>query len=401
MAGLAIWESIPIIQDMIPRMCKPQIRRKLATYPAVALLGPRQSGKTTLARRFPGIYFDLEARGSAARLDAEWDAVTTGRRLVILDEAQVVPEVFSRLRGTIDADRKRNGRFLLLGSVAPSLMTHVSESLAGRLGLVRMSPLALPELKVGQMDDLWLRGGYPDGGILQPAQFPGWQMDYLDALASRDLPAWGLPAQPRQTLRLFHMLAALHGQPLNASQIGASLSLDHKTVVRYCDQLEGAYLIHRLPPFFANTKKRLVKTPRLYWRDSGLLHALMGVQDLEHLYRQPWLGTSWEGFVIEQTLATLSASGAGGRASFFRSSDGYELDLVLEIGGETWAVEVKLTSNPSSGTIARLHKSADLIQASRRVLVCRIARKIQSESLLVSNLSVWLRELRARVRSQT
>jgi len=385
---------------MIPRIFTTQVRRNLASYPAVALLGPRQSGKTTLARRFPGVYFDLEAQGSAARLDAEWDALTTGKRLLILDEAQVVPEVFARLRGTIDADRKRNGRFLLLGSVAPPLMSRISESLAGRLGLVRMSPFILPELKVGQMDDLWLRGGYPDGGILQPARFPGWQGDYLDALASRDLPAWGLPSKPQQTLRLFHMLAALHGRPLNASQIGASLSLDHKTVLRYCDHLEGAYLIRRLPPFFANTKKRLVKTPRLFWRDSGLLHALMGVQDLEHLYRQPWLGASWEGFVIEQTLATLSASGGGTRASFFRSSDGYELDLVLEVGGETWAVEIKLTSNPSSSMIARLNKSADLIQASRRVLVCRIARKIQNETLWVSNLSVWLRELRDRLRRQ-
>jgi len=371
-----------------------QVRRKLARFPAVAILGPRQCGKTSLARRIPGIYFDLETRGSEAQLDAEWDTLTAGRRLIILDEAQCAPDVFSRLRGAIDSDRKRNGRFLILGSVAPALMTNISESLAGRLALLRLSPFVLPELKVGQMDDLWLRGGYPDGGILRPDMFPGWQADYLETLASRDLPNWGLSARPQLTLRLFHMLAALHGQPLNSSQLGASLSLDHKTVLRYCDYLEGAYLTRRLHPFFTNTKKRLVKSPRLYWRDSGLLHALMGVKDMDHLYRQPWLGTSWEGFVIEQTLATLSATDRRAQASYFRTSDGYELDLVLEIEGEIWALEIKLTSNPSSGMIARLDKTADLIQANRRILVCRIARKIQSESLLVTNLSGWLRGLR-------
>jgi predicted AAA+ superfamily ATPase len=191
------------------------------------------------------------------------------------------------------------------------------------------------------------------------------------------------------------MLAAVHGQPLNASQLGASLGLDHKTVLRYCDHLEGAYLVRRLPPYFTNTKKRLVKTPRLYWRDSGLLHALQDVETLDQLYRQPWVGASWEGFVIEQTLATLSASGLRARASFFRSSDGYEADLVLEVGGETWALEIKLTSNPTSTMIDRLQKSADLIRATRRFLVCRIARRIQTDSLLVAGPSVWLRELRA------
>ena len=391
---LAIWESIPRIQGVIPRLLHPELRRKLAAYPAVALLGPRQCGKTTLARRFPGTYFDLESQGSAARLDAEWEQHVTGSRLLILDEAQAVPDVFSRLRGAIDADRKRNGRFLLLGSVSPTLMTSISESLAGRLGLVRMSPLILPELRAGQLDDLWLRGGYPDGGILGSARFPDWQTDYLEALASRDLPAWGLPSQPRRTLRLLHMLAAVHGQPLNASQLGASLGLDHKTVLRYCDHLEGAYLVRRLPPFFANTKKRLVKTPRLYWRDSGLLHALQDVETLDQLYRQPWVGASWEGFVIEQTLATLSAIGSRARASFFRSSDGYEADLVLEVGGETLAVEIKLTSNPTSTMVNRLQESADLVRATRRFLVCRIARRIQTDSLLVASPSVWLRELR-------
>jgi predicted AAA+ superfamily ATPase len=375
---------------MISRIYTRQVRDKLGKFPAVAILGPRQCGKTTLAREFGGAYFDMETAGSQARLDAEWEALTAGRKLVVIDEAQQAPDVFSRLRGTIDADRKRNGRFLLLGSVSPALMKNVSQSLAGRLGLVQMSPFVLPELPAERMDDLWLRGGYPDGGILEPRMFPEWQKDYMELLAARDLPTWGLSAKPRQTMRLLAMLAALHGQPLNASQLGTSLAMDHKTVLSHCDYLEGAFLIRRLQPYFTNMKKRLVKTPRVFWRDSGLLHALMNVTDLEHLYRQPWLGHSWEGFIIEQTLATLDAVGRRVQPFFFRTFDGYELDMVLDWGTQRWAVEVKLTSNPSPDMIDRLHKTADMIDAERRVLVCRIARKIENDRLLVIDPSGWL-----------
>lgn len=378
---------------MILRIYQRQLRAKLRMFPAVALTGPRQCGKTTLAQQLGGVYFDMETAGSEARLDAEWEGLVSGRRLIIIDEAQNAPGVFSRLRGTIDADRKRNGRFLLLGSVSPGLMENVSESLAGRLGLVRMTPFILPELKARQMDDLWLRGGYPDGGILDPPMFPEWQDSYLEMLATRDLPSWGLPAKPQQTLRLMAMLAAVHGLPLNASQIGSSMALDHKTVLSHCDFLEGAYLIRRLQPFSTNIKKRLVKRPRILWRDSGLMHALMGVNDLDHLYRQPWLGHSWEGFVIEQTLDTLSAAGLRATPFFFRTSDGYQLDLVLDWGTDRWAIEIKLTSNPSAAMIDRLNTTADLIDASRRVLVCRIARRIETEKLLVASLPVWLKKL--------
>jgi uncharacterized protein len=390
---LANWESIPIIQDMITRIGATQVRRQLGKFPAVGILGPRQCGKTTLAQRLGGVYFDLEDSGSEARLDAEWDSLMADSNLIILDEAQQAPWIFKRLRGAIDRDRKRNGRFLLTGSVAPSLMKGISESLAGRLALVRLTPFVLPELKVRQLDELWLCGGYPDGGILERRMFPDWQSSYLDAIVSRDLPAWGLPAKPQLTMRLLHMLATVHGQQINASQLGASLSLNHKTVISYCDFLEGAFLIRRLNPYFANTKKRLVKLPRVCWRDSGLLHALSGVKDLDHLYNQAWVGASWEGFVIEQTLATLDARGVSFEPYYFRTSDGFELDLVLDLGAERWAVEVKMTSSPSSGTLARMQKTADMIQATRRVLVCRIARKIEAGDLLVTNLSGWLKSL--------
>ncbi len=378
---------------MVPRLYTRRVREKLKRYPAVALVGPRQCGKTTLARGLRGLYFDMEEPGDETRLDAEWERLAGGRRLVVIDEAQQAPWVFSRLRGAIDADRRRNGRFLLLGSVSPALTQQVSESLAGRLGRVAMTPFILPELKASQLDDLWLRGGYPDGGILEAEMYPEWQEDYLEALATRDLPAWGLPARPQRTLRLLAMLAAVHGQPLNASQLGASLGVSHKTVLGYCDFLEGAFLIRRLPPYATNIRKRLVKRPRLYWRDSGLLHALLHVADLEQLYRQPWVGQSWEGFVIEQTLATLAAAGRRAQPFFFRTSDGHELDLVLDWGGALWAVEIKLTSGPSREMVQRLHRAADLIGAERRVLVCRIGRRIESDRLLVTPLAGWLREL--------
>lgn len=379
--------------SMIPRLNRRLVRQKLDLFPAVALLGSRQCGKTTLARVFRGRYFDLESEGDAARLDAEWDSLVAGKALLVLDEAQHAPWVFARLRGAIDADRRRNGRFLILGSVSPALMQDVAESLAGRLGIVRMSPLLLSELKAGDLDQLWLCGGYPDGGVLDPRTFPSWQQDYLDTLATRDLPAWGLPAKAQQTRRLMSMLAAMHGQPLNTSQLGASLSLDHKTVGSYCDYLEGAFLIRRLPPFLPNTRKRLVKRPRVYWRDSGLLHALLGVKDLVQLYHQPWLGASWEGFVIEQTLATVAATSGQVEPFCFRTSDGYELDLVLDHGHERWAVEVKLTSNPSRSELSRLQAAAKIAGAHRSVMVCRIARKIEREDLLVASLPVWLRSL--------
>ena len=199
------------------------LHSRLASYPAVALVGPRQCGKTTLARSLGGRYYDLEQAADRLRLDLEWADVTASDELVILDEAQADAEVFARLRGAIDADRRRNGRFLLLGSVAPSLMMSASESLAGRLSVVQLTPLSLGELDgADARSRLWLCGGYPDGGVVDGAGFPQWQHDYLDLLSQRDLPAWGLPARPPSTRRLFRMLAAGHGQVWNASWVGAS-----------------------------------------------------------------------------------------------------------------------------------------------------------------------------------
>jgi predicted AAA+ superfamily ATPase len=391
------------MQEMIDRFYRRLVAEKLEKYPAVSLLGPRQCGKTTLAKNFGGRYFDMESQGAALRLDSEWDRLMRGEELVIIDEAQCAPEIFPRLRSAIDLERKRNGRFLLLGSVSPALMQNVSESLAGRMGLLSMGPLTYPELSdplgTDCWESLWLRGGFPDGGILDGSSFPDWQKSYLELLATRDLPEWGFPAKPQRTRRLLSMLAAVNAQPLNASELGSALGIDHKTVMGYCDFLEETFLIRRVRPWFGNINKRLVKTPRLYWRDSGLLHALLNVQNIDHLYNQPWVGYSWEGFVVEQILASLNLFGLSAEPYFFRTSDGIEADLLLDWAGERWAIEIKLTSDPTRTMIKRLQKASELLDASTQILICQTAEEIRSDSLLITNLPSFLNEL-AKAKNQ-
>ncbi|MGH8704535.1 MAG: ATP-binding protein [Burkholderiales bacterium] len=355
------------------RMVARLLRARLARYPAAALLGPRQSGKTTLAHGLSGLYFDAEQPADRLRLELEWEAVAAGRRLAVIDEAQTWPELFPRLRAAIDAKRRRNGRFLLLGSVSPALMREVSESLAGRLALVELTPFLLGELPEGRLGRLWLQGGFPDGGILGGERFPAWQRDFAALMAQRDLPAWGLPATPQVTQRLMHMLAAVHGQVWNASNLGSSLGLSYHTVNRYLDFLEGAYLVRRLAPWSGRIGKRLVKSPRIYLRDSGVLHALLGIDSRNALLRHPLAGASWEGFAIEQILGGLAARGADFEAFFLRSSDGREIDLLLRLGRTLIALEIKLAARASPEDLARLERAADLAGAAHRYIVCQTA----------------------------
>lgn len=359
------------------RLAATLLRERLARYPAAALLGPRQCGKTTLGRSLSGRYYDAEQPADRVRLDLDWRAIAAGRSLVVIDEAQSWPELFPRLRAAIDADRRRNGRFLLLGSVSPMLMREVSESLAGRLARVELTPFLLPELGPQALDRLWLAGGFPDGGVLGARAlrqaFPFWQRDYLVLMAQRDLPAWGLAARPQVTDRLLHMLAAVHGQAWNASALGQSLGLSYHTVNSHLDFLEAAYLVRRLPPWSGNLRKRLTRSPKVYLRDTGLLHALLRAASRTELLRHPAAGASWEGFVIEQLLGALAASGVEANPHYLRTSDGYEIDLLLMLGGTTVAIEVKLSAGAAPQDLARLERAADLVSAQHRYIVCRTA----------------------------
>ncbi len=370
----------------------PIVRARLADYPAVAVVGPRQCGKTTLARSLGGRYFDLEQDPDRLSLDLTWEEAVDGRELVVLDEAQAWPEVFPRLRGAIDNDRGRNGRFLLLGSVSPALMTQVSESLAGRLSVIELTPLLWSELTSDrQRQRLWLFGGYPDGGVLNGKRFPVWQGDHLNLLAQRDLPTWGLTARPQTTQRLLRMVAAVHGQEWNASQLGKSLGLSYHTVNDYLDYLEGAFLVRRLPAYHANIRKRLVKRPKVYWRDTGLLHALLNTSDRDTLLSQPWVGTSWEGFVINQVLGTLQCSGRRFHPYHLRTSDQREIDLLVQVDSELWALEIELTTRPGPEDLARLNANADLVGADRRFLVCQSREYLERGPRVVCNLARMLR----------
>jgi hypothetical protein len=384
------------MQDMIDRVLRKHIAKCLRAYPAVAILGARQSGKTTLARTFSDSYFDLELEQEKLRLDLQWENILEMRKPVILDEAQNFPEIFPRLRNAIDAERKRFGRFLILGSVSPGLMKTVSDFLTGRIALTELSPLSLMERRDTPLDNLWLMGGFPDGGILKPRQFPLWQKNYLELLAGRDLPAWGLPASPPVTHRLFKMLAAAHGTVWNASMIGKSLGISYHTVNSYLDHLQQAFLIRRLYPYSTNIKKRLVKSPKIYWRDSGLLHALLNVSKLEELMVQPWVGLSWEGLVIEQICSTLSNQGADFEPFFFRTSDGYELDLLIKYKAGLWAIEMKLSSSPDRRDLDRLNKIADLVGADKRILISRSKEQIKTRDVMMSNLEGLLSLFAAR-----
>jgi len=274
-------------------------------------------------------------------------------------------------------------------------MSRVSESLPGRFSLIELRPFLWSELETeASRERLWLCGGYPDGGVLDPKRYPRWHLDYLALLTQRDLPAWGLAAKPQTTDRLLRMLAAVHGQTWNASRLAQSLGLSYQTVNSYLDYLAGAFLIRRLPPYQANIRKRLVKSPRVYWRDSGLLHALLNVPDKHALLAQPWVGASWEGFVIEQAIGELSSRGRHFVAYYFRTSDQHELDLVLSFGKPHWAIEIKLTASPSPADMDRLERTADMIGASRRFLVSQTSRTTGNKRASSCDLPAFIEQLR-------
>ena len=333
---------------MIPRRKAEIIRARLDQFPAVALLGPRQAGKTTLAERIaderPSIYLDLEDAADREKLaDAALYLSGHEDKLVILDEVQRIPELFQTLRGLIDKGRRHNlraGRFLLLGSASVDLLKQSGETLAGRIAYVELGPFNMLEVDGDARDKLWIRGGFPDSFLADTDEASAiWRENFIRTYLERDIPQLG-PRVPAETLRRFWtMLAHVQGGALNAAQFARGLGVDGKTVARYLDLLVDLLLVRRLPPYHANVGKRLVKSPKVYVRDSGVVHTLLGLDDREAVLGHPVTGGSWEGFVIE-TL--LSAAPERTRAYFYRTAAGAEIDLVLERpGGKLWGVEIK------------------------------------------------------------
>lgn len=333
---------------MIPRRKTQTVLARLAQFPAVALVGPRQAGKTTLAEQIakgrPSVYLDLESPGNRTKL-AEPALYLSGHedKLVILDEIQRVPELFQTLRGLIDQGRQRRirtGRFLLLGSASGGLLRQSGESLAGRIAFVELGPFDVLEIEGHARDTLWIRGGFPDSFLAATDEASAiWRENFIRTYLERDIPQLG-PRVPADTLRRFWtMLAHVQGGMLNAAQLARGLGVDGKTVARYLDLLVDLLLVRRLPPLHANVGKRLVRSPKVYVRDSGIVHALLGLDDRDAVLGHPVAGGSWEGFVLENLL---SAAPARTKASFYRTSAGAEIDLVLEMpGGKLWAVEIK------------------------------------------------------------
>ncbi len=360
---------------MIPRRLQLALSSALAEVPAVALLGPRQVGKTTLALEVagtrPAIYLDLESETDRAKLAVpELYLEQHADKLVILDEIQRTPQLFQSLRGLIDSGRRRGqrkGRFLVLGSASIDLLRQSSESLAGRIRYLELAPLDAAEVGRDRLDGLWLRGGFPESLLAESdAASLRWRVDFIRTYLERDVPQLG-PRVPAETLRrLWTMLAHQQGGLLNAAALARALAVDGKTVAGYLDLLVDLLLVRRLAPWHGNIRKRLVKSPKVYVRDSGLVHALLGIGDREALLAHPVAGSSWEGLAIE---SLIGAAPGGTGANFFRTSAGAEADLLLALPGhrQPWAIEIKRGLAPK---IERgFHHACESVRPERRFVV--------------------------------
>jgi len=351
-----------------------QLAAALNRAPAVVLTGPRQVGKTTLARdvghEYNAIYLDLERPADLAKVqDFEQYCKAYPDQMIILDEVQRAPEIFAPLRGIIDERRregKRTGQFLLLGSASLELLKQSSESLAGRIAQLELQPLTGAEVGAGNILKLWSRGGFPESYLAKTdVDSLAWRNDFIRTYLERDIPQLG-PRIASETLRRFWiMLAHNQGQTFNAALLARGLDLSGATIGRYLDLMVDLLLVRRLQPWSSNQGKRMVKSPKVYIRDSGICHALLGIETLNALMGHPVVGGSWEGFIVETIFAHKSPST---QAGFYRTSAGAEVDLILSTSaGELWAIEIKLTSAPR---VARgFHLACEDLRPTRKIII--------------------------------
>ncbi|HEX9695879.1 MAG TPA: ATP-binding protein [Actinomycetota bacterium] len=360
---------------MLPRLIASELAERLASMPAVALLGPRQAGKTTLAfavaAERDALYLDLESDADRARLaEPELYLADHLDKLLILDEIHRLPGLFPVLRGLIDRARrrgKRSGLYLLLGSGTLDLARQSGESLAGRIAYMELTPFIIPEIPPEDpADRLWTRGGFPDSYLAaDDLTSVRWRQDFIRTYLERDVPMFG-PRIPAETLRrVWTMLAHNQGGLLNVANLARNVGIDARTAARYVDLLVDMMLVRRLPAWHANVGKRLVKSPKIYVRDSGILHALLAIADREALLGHPVVGASWEGFVIENLL---SCAPPGVSGFMYRTAGGAEIDLVLAWPDQTlWAVEVKRSLHPRPAR--GFHAACEDLQPARRFIV--------------------------------
>ena len=385
---------------MIERLAQFELNQRLARVPAVLLLGARQVGKSTLARAAaaarPGsVLLDLERASDRAQLaEPELFLARHRSRLVVLDEVQFMPDLFSHLRPEIDADR-RPSRFLLLGSASGELLRQQSESLAGRVSYLELPPVLAAEQPpdLASLQTLWLRGGFPLSLLAaNEADSYAWRRDFIESFLLRDLAQMGVRVAAESLHRFWRMQAHLQGQPFNASALGQSLGgLAHTTVARYLDTLVDALMLRRLEPVLPNVGKRLVKSPKVYVRDSGLVHALLGINNLDALQGHPIVGASWEGFVVEQIAAAARQALPDARLGYYRTAAGSELDVVVEQGTRRWGFEVKFSSAPS--VTKGFWQACQDLQLDRAAVVAPVSRayplKAGAEVIPVSDLAAW------------
>ena len=338
----------------IERSIESKINNYLSHFPAVAILGPRQCGKSTLARYLVGgrkdtVYLDLEKPSDRNKLsDPEMFFRFNKDKLICLDEIQRLPEIFSVMRSVID-DNGRNGQFLILGSASRDLIRQSSESLAGRIIFTALTPFTIPEVENTSDNGAefllkyWNRGGFPRSYLAGSDELSmTWRQSFINTFLERDMLQFAPGVAPDLVMRLWKMCAHSQGQILNTSAFGASLGISHTTVRKYLDLLSGTYMIRELPPFSSNLKKRLIKSPKIYIRDIGILHALLNLETFDDLMAHPVFGPSWETLVIENVLQRFS----GWEASFYRTSNGSEIDLILVKGDKRIAVECKVSTAP-------------------------------------------------------